>query len=89
MDDQLTDELDTFQVNLNNTDLEGMVLLSNMEPFHLDQPLDLGDKSTYIGGLEGSVPLNFNRPGAEYALFSDTDDSNDDSDSNNECGLDM
>jgi hypothetical protein len=79
MDDQLTEVLNTFQVNLNNnTDSEGMALLPNMEPFRLGQPLDLGGKSTYVGGLEESsadLPLNFNRPGAEFALFSDCDDS--------------
>ena len=89
MNDQLTQVLDTFQVNLNNSGSEDVALLPNMERFRLGQPLDLGGKSTYIGGLDGSVPLNFNRPGAEYALFSDSDDSDDDSDSNNECGSDM
>jgi len=85
MDDQLTDVLDTFQANLNNN-AEDMALLPNTEPFQLGQPLDFRGKSNYIGGLEGSVPLNFNRPGAEYALFSDSDDGSDDSD---KSGSDM
>jgi len=78
MDEQLTEVLDTFQLNLND-DAEGMALLPNMEPFRLGQPLNLGGKSTYLGGLEESseaLPLNFNRPGAEFALFTDYDSSN-------------
>src|ERR1700722_18579947 len=42
-DDQLTEVLDTFQANLNNN-AEDMVLLPNMEPFRLGQPLDFGGK---------------------------------------------
>jgi len=75
--DQLTDILETFQVNVNNS-AEDMDLLPNMEPFRLGQPLDLGGRTMYVGGLEeGSraLPLNFNRPGAEFALLSDSDDS--------------
>lgn len=83
--DQLTDVLDTFQANLENT-IEDFELLPDMEPFRLGQPLDLGDKFNYIGGLEGSVPLNFNRPGAEFALFSDRDSDGSDG---NESGPDM
>ena len=77
VDDRLTEELHTFQANLVNN-AEGMDLLPNMEQFRLGQPLDLGGKSTYVGGLEENseaLPLNFNRPGAEFALFSDCDDS--------------
>ena len=80
-DDQLTEVLSTFQVNLDNNDAEDMALLPNMEPFHLGQPLDLGGRSSYLGGLEKSsenLPLDFNRQGAEYALFSDSDDSGSD-----------
>ena len=92
-DNQLTDVLETFQANLDN-DAEDFALLPNMEPFRLGQPLDLGGMSTYIGGMSDSVPLNFNRPGAECALFSDySDDSSDDGDGNNdsesECGPDI
>jgi hypothetical protein len=86
IDDQLTDVLNTFQANIDNS-AEDMALLPDMEPFRLGQPLELGGKSTYIGELEeGSqaIPLNFNRPGAEYALFSDSDDS-----SNNESWSDV
>ena len=83
VDDQLTEELLTFQANtINNA--EGMDLLPNMEPFRLGQPLDLGGKSTYLGGLEENseaLPLNFNRPGAEFALFSDDSSSESGSDS--------
>ena len=85
MDDQLTEELNTFQANL-DINTEDMVLLPNMELFHLGQPLNLGGKSTYMGGLEESsdaLPLNFNRPGAEFALFTDSDDSS------NESGSDV
>ena len=85
IDNQLTEELDTFQANLNN-DTEDMALLPNMEPFRLGQPLNLGGKSTYMGGLEESsdaLPLDFNRPGAEFALFTDSDDSG------NESGSDV
>ena len=82
-EDQLSDVLDTFQADLDNSP-DDMALLPNMEPFRLGRPLDLGGKSTYIGGLAGSVPLNFDRPGAEYALFTDSDD-----DSNNESEPDM
>lgn len=81
MDEQMTEVLNTFQANLDNN-AEEMALLPGMEPFRLGQPLDLGGKSTYVGGLEeGSqaLPLGFNRPGAEYALFSDSDDASDDS----------
>ena len=77
VDDRLTEEIHTFQANLVNN-AEGMDLLPNMEQFRLGQPLDLGGKSTYVGGLEENseaLPLNFNRPGAEFALFSDCDDS--------------
>lgn len=88
MDNQLTDVLNTFQANVDNTDsAEDMALLPGMEPFRLGQPLELGGNLTYIGGLEeGSqaIPLNFNRPGAEYVLFSDSDDS-----SNNESESDV
>jgi hypothetical protein len=87
IDDQLTEVLDTFQANIDNN-AEDMALLPNMEPFRLGQPLDLGGKSTYVGGLEESseaLPLDFNRPGAEYALFTDSDDSDD---SGNESGSD-
>jgi hypothetical protein len=86
MDDQLTEVLNTFQANLDNN-AEDMALLPNMEPFRLGQPLNLGGKSTYMGGLEESseaLPLDFNRPGAEFALF--TDSESDDSD--NESGSD-
>ena len=41
IDDQLTEELNTFQANLNN-DTEDMALLPNMELFCLGQPLNLG-----------------------------------------------
>ena len=85
IDNQLTEELNTFQVNLNN-DTEDMALLPNVEPFRLGQPLNLGGKSTYMGGLEESsdaLPLNFNRPGAEFALFTDSNDSS------NESGSDV
>ena len=57
-----------------------------MQPFHLGQPFDLGGKSTYLGGLEeGSqaLPLNFNRPGAEFVVLLSSDDSG-----NDETGLD-
>jgi hypothetical protein len=83
MDDQLTEVLNTIQLNLNN-DAEDMALLPNMEPFCLGQPLNLGGKSTYMGGLEENseaLPLDFNRPGAEFALFSDNDNSSSESDS--------
>jgi hypothetical protein len=79
MDDQLTDVLNTFQAN--NADPEDMDLLPGMEPFRLGQPLDLGGKTTYLGGVEESseaLPLNFNRPGAEFALLSDCNDSGSD-----------
>ena len=82
-DDRLTEVLDTFQANIDNN-AEGMALLPNMEPFRLGQLLDLGGQSTYMGGLEEdsqALPLNFNRPGAEYALFSDGDDSSNGSES--------
>lgn len=82
-DDQMTDVLDTFQANINNS-AQDMALLPNIEPFRLGKPLDLGGKSTYIGGLEDSetLPLGFNRVGAEYARFtSDEDDDSSDSDS--------
>ena len=82
-DDQLTEVFNTFQANLDNN-ADDMALLPDMEPFRLGQPLELGGKSTYMGGLEeGSeaLPLNFNRPGAEFALFSDCEDSNDGSES--------
>ena len=88
-DDQLTEVLDTFQANLDNN-ADGMALLPNMEPFRLGQPLDLGGKSTYMGGLEESseaLPLNFDRRGAEFALFSDCDDSNDGSGSDVSASL--
>jgi hypothetical protein len=81
VDDQLTDVLSTFQANVDNS-AEDMALLPNMEPFRLGKPLDLGGKTTYVGGLEeGSqaLPLDFNRPGAEYVLLSDSDDSGDES----------
>ena len=77
MDQQLTEALSTFQANLDN-DMEDMALLPDMEPFRLGRPLDLGGRSAYSGGLEASseaLPLNFNRPGAEFALFTDSDDS--------------
>jgi hypothetical protein len=80
MDDQLTEVLNTFQANIAN-DEEDMALLPNMEPFRLGQPLDLGGRSTYMGGLEensDALPLNFNRPGAEFALFSDDSGSESD-----------
>ena len=57
-----------------------------MQSFHLGQPLDLGGKSTYLGGLEeGSqaLPLDFNWPGAEFVVFPSSDDSG-----NDESGLD-
>jgi hypothetical protein len=76
-DDQLTEVINTFQANLDNN-AEGMALLPDMEPFHLGQPLDLGGKTSYLGGLEensGALPLNFNRLGVEFTLFSDCDDS--------------
>ena len=84
MDNQLTEVLNTFQVNLDNKLLnaEDMALLPNMEPFCLGQLLNLGGKSTYMGGLEESseaFPLDFNRPGAEFALFTNSDDSDDES----------
>ena len=77
VDDQLTDVLHTFQANVNNS-AEDMALLPNMEPFHLGKPLELGGRTTYVGGLEEdsqALPLDFNRPGAEFALLSDSDDS--------------
>ena len=83
IDDQLTEELNTFQANLDN-DTKDMALLPNMEPFCLGQPLNLGGKSTYMGRLEESsdaLPLDFNRPGAEFALFTDSNDSGNESDS--------
>ena len=63
-----------------------MALLPDMEPFCLGRPLDLGGRSAYLGGLEASseaLPLNFNRPGVEFALFTDCDDSS------NEDGSDV
>jgi hypothetical protein len=84
-DKHLTQALNTFQANLDN-DTQDMALLPNMEPFRLGQPLNLGGRSTYLGGLEESseaLPLNFNRSGAEFALFTDCDDSS------NESGSDM
>ena len=81
VDDQLTDVLSTFQVNVDNG-AEDMALLPNMQPFRLGQPLDLGGKSTYLGGLEeGSqaLPLDFNRPGAEFVVLSSSDSGDDES----------
>ena len=81
LDNQLTDVLKTFQVNVDSS-AEDMALLPNMEPLRLGQPLDLGGRTTYVGGLEeGSraLPLDFNRPGAEFALLSDSDDGSDES----------
>ena len=83
VDDQLTDVLKTFQASVDNS-AENMALLPNMEPFRLGKPLDLGGRSTYVGGLEESseaLPLDFNRPGAEYVHFSETDDSSNGSES--------
>ena len=85
-DDQLTDVLNTFQANFDNN-AEDMALLPNLEPFRLGQPLNLGGKSTYVGGLEESsedLPFDFNRPGAEYAIFTDSDH-----DSSNDSGPDV
>ena len=79
MDQQLTEALSTFQANLDN-DMEDMALLPDIKLFRLGWPLDLGGRSAYLGGLEASseaVPLNFNRPGVEFALFTDFDDSGD------------
>ena len=83
-DDQLTDVLHTFQANVDNS-AEDMALLPNMEPFRLGKLLELGGRTTYVGRLEEdsqALPLNFNRPGAEFALPSDSDDST----SRNESG---
>lgn len=83
LDDQLTDVLTTFQANVDNSaEPEDMALLPNMEPFRLGKPLDLGGKTTYLGGLEKSseaLPLDFKRPGAEYAYFTSSDDSSNES----------
>lgn len=85
----MTDVLDTFQVNLNNS-AEDMALLPNVEPFHLGKLLDLGGKSTYIGGLGNSqnMPLDFNQPDVEYAKFLGDDDNSSSNDSD-EGGPDM
>jgi hypothetical protein len=81
MDGQLTDVLNTFQANHDDNAENMMELLPNMEPFRLGWPLNLDGRFNYIGGLEpeGSVPLDINRAGAEYALFTDSDDSSNNS----------
>ena len=63
-DDQLTDVLHTFQANVDNS-------TEDMEPFCLDKLLELGGRTTYVGRLEEdsqALPLDFNRPGAEFTL---------------------
>ena len=88
MDDQLTEVLNTFQANLDDN-AEGMALLPDMDPFRLGQPLDLGGKSTYMGGLEktsAALPLNFSRRGAEFAFFSDCDESSNETESDASSG---
>jgi hypothetical protein len=77
VNDQLTNELATFQAGAEQDD-DGIALLPDMEPFRLGQPLDLGGRSSYIGGLENSAPVDIDRLGAEFAFFSDEDDSNED-----------
>jgi hypothetical protein len=63
-------------------DPDNVPLLPNMEDFHLGQPLDLGNHTYYIGGMESSaLPGGVEGLLGEYADF--TDESSEDSDDSN------
>ena len=53
-------------------------LLPNMEQFRPDQPLNLGSKGSYVGGLDfGALPDGIREPSAEYAADFTTDEEAD------------
>jgi hypothetical protein len=73
----LTEVLTSYH---NQDDSVDIPLLPNMEQFRLGQPLDLGSKGSYIGGLDfGALPDGIHELAAEYAEFT-TDDEADSGD---------
>jgi hypothetical protein len=57
-------------------DPDNIPLLPNMEDFRLGQPLDLGNNTCYIGGIESpAFPDGFQGPVGEYADFTSDEDS--------------
>jgi hypothetical protein len=75
--EEVTEILSSYQANLEE-DSNDVPLLPNMEAFRLGQPLDFGNNTCYIGGLDSSALSGgiWGRVG-EYADFTDESDEDD------------
>ena len=75
--EELTDILTSHQPSV-QPDPENVDLLSNMAPFRLGRPLDVGGNTNYIGGLNVStLPSSVPVPHPEYADFTSDEESSD------------
>lgn len=74
--EQVSEILTSYQANVEE-DPDNVPLLPNMEDFRLGQPLNLGNKTCYIGGLE-SPALPDGAEVGEYADFTDESDGSED-----------
>jgi len=75
--EQITEIVTSYQGNVEEleADPDNIPLLPNMEDFRLGQPLDLGNKTCYIGGIESAVfPGSIEGLIGEYADFTDESD---------------
>jgi hypothetical protein len=88
-DEQLTEIISHHDMT-RGQEPDNMPLLPNMDAFRLGQPLDLGPKANYIGGLDGSALTNSMEvtrmePSPEFADFStEEEDDEDEEDSEGE-----
>lgn len=82
--EQLTDILATHQMTLEQDINDCMMpLLPNMEPFRLGQPLEIGGRSNYVGGLGSSELADMHDLIPEYADFTDSGDDDDEGSNDN------
>jgi hypothetical protein len=77
-DEELVNTISSYQENESMQPNQDLPLLPDLEPFRLGQPLDVGNRVDYIGGLD--VSNSEGEPGPEYAFFTSEEEE---SDSNN------
>ena len=76
--EQVAEILTSYQQN-REEDPGDVPLLSGMEEFRLGQPLDLGNNTCYIGGLDSpALPGGIHGLVGEYADFSESDNGSED-----------